>query len=134
MKNTQIIKRSLLYFSAILLATNLYAQNYPFQNPSLSSEERAKDLISRLTLEEKASLLCDQSPAIPRLGIKRFNWWSEALHGFANNDSVTVFPQNIGMAASFNDKLLFEIFDAVSDEARAKYHQAMRRGQPNRRF
>lgn len=134
MKNTRIIKRSILFLSAFLLVFNLFAQQYPFQNPDLSSEERAKDLISRLTIEEKATLMCDQSDAIPRLGIKRFNWWSEALHGYANNDNVTVFPQNIGMAASFNDELLFEIFDAVSDEARAKYHQAMRRGEQNRRF
>lgn len=110
------------------------AQVYPFQDPKLSSEERARDLIGRLTLEEKAALMCDQSEAIPRLGIKRFNWWSEALHGYANNDSVTVFPQNIGMAASFNDALVYQIFDAVSDEGRAKYHQAMRRGEENRRF
>ncbi len=118
----------------ILFTTCLLAQQYPFQNPNLSFEERAKDLISRLTLEEKAALMCDQSDAIPRLGVKKFNWWSEALHGYANNDSVTVFPEPIGMAASFNDELLYEIFDAVSDEARAKYHQALRRGQENRRF
>jgi len=127
-------KKALLSILAFLMVFNLFAQQYPFQNPKLSSEERAKDLISRLTLEEKATLMCDQSDAIPRMGIKRFNWWSEALHGYANNDSVTVFPQNIGMAASFNDELLFKIFNATSDEARAKYHQAMRRGQPNRRF
>lgn len=118
----------------LLIVTNLSAQQYPFQNPNLSSEERAKDLVSRLTIEEKSALLCDQSDAIPRLGIKRFNWWSEALHGYASNDSVTVFPQPIGMAASFNDELVFKIFDATSDEARAKYHQAMRRGEENRRF
>ena len=99
------------------------AQEFPFQNPELSSEERAKDLISRLTLEEKATLMCDQSDAIPRLGIKKFNWWSEALHGYANNDNVTVFPEPIGMAASFDDQLVFKIFDAVSDEGRAKYNQ-----------
>ena len=93
------------------------AQQFPFQNPELSSEERAKDLISRLTLEEKATLMCDQSDAIPRLGIKKFNWWSEALHGYANNDNVTVFPEPIGMAASFDDELVYQIFDAVSDEA-----------------
>jgi beta-glucosidase len=117
-----------------LCLIGLTAQQYPFRNPNLSSEERAKDLISRLTIEEKSALLCDQSDAIPRLGIKRFNWWSEALHGYANNDSVTVFPQPIGMAASFNDELVFQIFDATSDEARAKYHQAQRRGEENRRF
>jgi beta-glucosidase len=118
----------------LLMPLSLWAQTFPFQNPNLSSEERAKDLISRLTVEEKAALLCDQSEPIPRLGIDRFNWWSEALHGFANNDNVTVFPQNIGMAASFNDELLFRIFDATSDEARAKYHESQRRGEENRRF
>lgn len=107
---------------------------YPFQNPALDFDERAMDLLSRLTLEEKVSLMFDQSPPIPRLGIGTFNWWSEALHGYANNDSVTVFPQPIGMAASFNDELVFEIFNATSDEARAKYHQARRRGEENRRF
>lgn len=107
---------------------------YPFQNPEFDFEERARDLLTRLTLEEKVSLMFDQSPPIPRLGIGTFNWWSEALHGYANNDSVTVFPQPIGMAASFNDDLVFEIFNATSDEARAKYHQALRRGQTNRRF
>lgn len=110
------------------------AQEFPFQNPELSSEERAKDLISRLTLEEKAALMCDQSDAIPRLGIKKFNWWSEALHGYANNDNVTVFPEPVGMAASFDDQLVYEVFDAVSDEARAKYNQWIKAGNENKRF
>ncbi len=122
------------FFLVLTLSINLYAQQFPFQNPSLNPYERAKDLISRLTLEEKAALLCDQSDAIPRLGIKKFNWWSEALHGLANNDSVTVFPQPIGMAASFNDELVYKIFSAVSDETRAKYHEMLRRGGENRRF
>src|SRR5438132_809408 len=120
---------ALLFFS-----TTAHAQNYPFQNPQLSAEERAKDLVSRLTVEEKASLLFDQSPAIPRLGIKKFNWWSEALHGLANNDNVTVFPEPVGMAASFNDSLVFRIFSATADETRAKYNAAKQKGQDNRRF
>jgi beta-glucosidase len=115
-------------------STGILCQIFPYQDYSLISEARAKDLISRLTLEEKAKLLCDQSEAIPRLGIKKFNWWSEALHGYANNDSVTVFPEPIAMAASFNDELVYDIFNAVSDEARAKYHQWIRRGNENRRF
>jgi beta-glucosidase len=78
--------------------------------------------------------MCDASDAIPRLGIKNFNWWSEALHGLANNDDVTVFPEPIGMAASFNDELVYQIFNATSDETRAKYHEAIRNGQGNRRF
>lgn len=106
----------------------------PYQNQNLDTDERVADLISRLTLEEKASLMFDQSPAIPRLAIKKFNWWSEALHGLANNDSVTVFPEPIGMAASFDDQLVYRIFNAVSDETRAKYHNALRNGKENRRF
>ncbi|MBN2068129.1 MAG: glycoside hydrolase family 3 C-terminal domain-containing protein [Opitutales bacterium] len=78
--------------------------------------------------------MCDQSDAIPRLGIKQFNWWSEALHGYANNNDVTVFPEPIGMAASFDEDLVYEIFDAVSDEARAKYNQWTNDGNENKRF
>ena len=134
MKYQLMHKKSLLFFLIIFLTNGLFAQQYPFQNPNLSFEDRAKDLVSRLTIEEKAALMCDQSDAIPRLGIKKFNWWSEALHGYANNDSVTVFPEPVGMAASFNDALLFSIFDAVSDEGRAKYHQWLSRGNENKRF
>jgi beta-glucosidase len=120
--------------AALIFSINGFAQKLPYQDPNLPSEERAKDLIARLTLEEKASLMFDQSPAIPRLGIKKFNWWSEALHGLANNDNVTVFPEPIGMAASFDDSLVYKIFDATSDEVRAKYHEAIRSGKENRRF
>ncbi len=129
-----LIKTGLTIVVSSLFSLRTIGQKLPYQDPNLSSEERAKDLISRLTLEEKALLMQDQSPAIPRLGIKKFNWWSEALHGLANNDSVTVFPEPIGMAASFDDSLAYKIFNAVSDETRAKYNQAMRRGQENRRF
>ena len=118
----------------IVFAVNMFAQQRPYQNPNLSSEERAKDLICRLTLSEKASLMCDQSDAIPRLGIKKFNWWSEALHGLANNNDVTVFPEPIGMAASFDDALVYKIFNATSDETRAKYNVAKQKGQENKRF
>ena len=111
-----------------------WAQQYPFRNHNLSTEVRVKDLVDRLTLEEKAILMCDQSEPISRLGIKRFNWWSEALHGYANNDSVTVFPEPIGMAASFDDELLFQIYNAVSDEGRAKYNQWIKNGNENKRF
>jgi beta-glucosidase len=86
------------------------AQTFPYQNPNLSAKERAKDLCSRLTLEEKAKLMLDESPAIPRLGIKKFFWWSEALHGAANMGNVTVFPEPIAMASSFNPDLLYKVF------------------------
>lgn len=127
-------KKILFVVSALLFFVNARAQQLPYQNPNLSSEERAKDLICRLTLEEKATLMCDQSDAIPRLGIKKFNWWSEALHGLANNNDVTVFPEPIGMAASFNDELVYKIFNATSDETRAKYNEWIKSGKENKRF
>ena len=106
----------------------------PYQNPALSAHERAVDLCGRLTLEEKASLMLDDSPAIPRLGIKRFQWWSEALHGVANMGDVTVFPEPIGMAASFNEDLVFRVFDATSDEMRAKWNELQKSGGDVTRF
>ncbi|MFH1197805.1 MAG: xylan 1,4-beta-xylosidase [bacterium] len=128
------MKKQILLFTIVLFSINLNAQKLPYQNPNLNSEERAKDLISRLTLEEKAGLMCDVSEAIPRLGIKKFNWWSEALHGLANNNNVTVFPEPIGMAASFDDELVYKIFNATSDETRAKYNESQQKGLENRRF
>lgn len=128
------MKARLLITMGLLLSLSVFGQQLPYQNPNLSSGERAKDLLSRLTLEEKALLMCDQSDPIPRLGIKRFNWWSEALHGFANTTNVTVFPEPVGMAASFDDALVFKIFDAVSTEARAKYNEARLKGEENKRF
>jgi len=99
-----------------------------YQNPNLSPHERAIDLCSRLTLEEKALLMQDESPAIPRLGIKKFFWWSEALHGAANMGNVTVFPEPIAMASSWNPSLLYKVFDAASTEMRAQYNERMYRG------
>jgi beta-glucosidase len=101
------------------------AQTLPYQNPQLPARERAKDLCSRLTLEEKAQLMLDESPAIPRLGIKKFFWWSEALHGAANMGNVTVFPEPVAMAASFNPDLLYKCFDVASTEFRAQYNHRM---------
>jgi beta-glucosidase len=128
------MKKALSITLGLILTSSLLGQQFPYQNPGLSSEERAKDLITRLTLDEKATLMCDISDAIPRLGIKKFNWWSEALHGFANNGNVTVFPEPIGMAASFDDQLVYRIFNATSDETRAKYNEAKQKGQENKRF
>ncbi len=128
------IRNGLFIAAVLFVALSSCKKQYPFQNPDLSSEERAKDLISRLTLEEKATLMCDVSEAIPRLGIKKFNWWSEALHGLANNENVTVFPEPVGMAASFDDQLLYNVFNAVSDETRAKYNEAKKNGKENSRF
>jgi beta-glucosidase len=128
------MKKGILIALSVLLSLCVKGQQYPFNNPGLSSEERAKDLITHLTLEEKATLMCDISDAIPRLGIKKFNWWSEALHGLANNGNVTVFPEPVGMAASFDDQMVYRIFNATSDETRAKYNEAKQKGQENKRF
>lgn len=99
---------------------------FPYQDASFPPEERAADLVQRLTLEEKVLLMQNNSSAVPRLGIKPYNWWNEALHGVARNGLATVFPQAIGMGAAFNDSLLHVVFTAVSDEARAKNHIARR--------
>ncbi len=96
------------------------APTYPFNNPELSPEERAADLCLRLTLEEKVKLMMNGSPAIERLGIPAFDWWSECLHGVGRNGLSTVFPSCVGMASAFDDNLLTEVYTAVSDEARAK--------------
>lgn len=115
-----IIITAIIFFCAI----DVSAQRLPYQNPHLTAEERAEDLLGRLTLDEKASLMMNDSPAIPRLGIPAFNWWSEALHGVGRNGIATVFPSCIGMSCSFDDDLISRIFTAVSDEARAKNTQA----------
>ena len=104
------------------------AQSLPYQNPQLSAAQRADDLLGRLTLEEKVSLMMDTSPAIPRLGIPQFQWWNEALHGVGRNGFATVFPITMAMAASWDDALLHKVFTAVSDEARVKAQQAKRAG------
>lgn len=126
------LKRDLLINTLLFCAVCANAQKMPFQNPKLSSDARARDLVKRLTLKEKVGLMKDVSDAIPRLGIKKFNWWSEALHGYANQGPVTVFPEPVGMAASFDDQLLFHVFDAVSDEARAKNNDYKKKGESQR--
>lgn len=99
-----------------------------FQNPDLPIPERVRDLLSHMTLEEKAGQMVHNSPAIARLGIPEYNWWNECLHGVARGGIATVFPQAIGMAAMWNPELLHRVAVAVSDEARAKHHEAVRRG------
>jgi beta-glucosidase len=100
----------------------------PYQDPTRSFEARARDLVSRMTLEEKASQMKDAAPAIPRLGIPEYNWWNEGLHGVARSGLATVFPQAIGIAATWNDSLVFRMASVIADEARAKHHQYVRQG------
>lgn len=113
-------KGCIIAMTGLSLSIGLFGQQLPYQNSTLSPEQRAEDLLQRLTLEEKAALMQNNSPAIPRLGIKPYEWWNEALHGVARAGLATVFPQTIGMAASFDDALLHQVFTAISDEARAK--------------
>ena len=122
------MKKIFILAVSFLFSFGLWAQQFPFQNPKLSPEERAQDLLPRLTLAEKAALMQNNSPAIPRLGIKSYEWWNEALHGVGRSGLATVFPQAVGMAASFNDDLLFDAFTAVSDEARAKSNKFSEQG------
>ena len=121
-------KRLTTMLCAVLTAISLSTQTLPYQNPNLSAAQRADDLLTRLTLEEKVSLMMDTSPAIERLGIPQFQWWNEALHGVGRNGFATVFPITMGMAASWDDALLHKVFTAVSDEARVKAKQAKRAG------
>ena len=114
--------RKLFIILAVSCGLTASAQQLPYQNPNLSAKERAVDLCGRLTLEEKAMLMLDESPAIPRLGIKKFFWWSEALHGAANMGNVTNFPEPVAMASSFNPALLYKCFDVASTEFRAQYN------------
>ena len=112
----------------LCMAAILQAQVLPYQDANLTAAQRADDLLGRLTLEEKVSLMMDTSPAIERLGIPQFQWWNEALHGIGRNGFATVFPITMGMAASWDDALLHKVFTAVSDEARVKAQQAKRSG------
>jgi beta-glucosidase len=108
------------------------AEQPVYKDLSRSFEERASDLVARMTLEEKVAQLGNDAPAIPRLGVPAYEWWNEALHGVARAGAATVFPQAIGLAATFDSQLMFEVATAISDEARAKHHEFARRGQRGR--
>jgi beta-glucosidase len=100
----------------------------PYMNPTLPMNERVDDLVARMTLEEKASQLVNQARAIPRLQVPAYDWWSEALHGVANAGTATVFPEPIGLAATFDVPLIHEMAVVIGTEARAKHNQAVRAG------
>ena len=111
------------------------AADYAFQNPDVPLEERVADLVSRLTLEEKVTLMNEEAAALPRLGIKKYRYWNEALHGVARAGKFTVFPQAIGLAATWDPALIFEVATAISDEAwGANNRDALTSGYPPERF
>lgn len=111
---------------AFLRAEGRQGYQFDFQNPALSIEARLDDLLSKLTLEEKILQMQNRAPAIPRLAIPEYNWWNEALHGVARNGTATVFPQAIGMAATWNPELIRREAEVISTEARAKHHEDVR--------
>lgn len=109
-----------------LLATDCRPQKsadrYPFLDTRLSIEQRVNDLVARMTLDEKIAQMMNDAPAIDRLGIPRYNWWSEGLHGVARAGLATVFPQAIGLGATWDDGLIYRVSTSIADEARAKHH------------
>ena len=125
-----------LLFGMIIITTSLQAQVIPpYLNTDLSIDERVNDLVSRMTLEEKVSQMTHTSRGINRLGIPDYNWWNECLHGVARStEKVTVFPQPIGLAASFNPEELFKSAEMISDEGRAVYNASVKKGNTLNRY
>lgn len=129
--------RRILFISTILISVVITScrpaeeYEFPFLNPHLSIEERVNDLVERMTLDEKINQMVNQAPAIERLGIPEYNWWSEGLHGTARAGLATVFPQAIGMGATWDEDMMHTVADAISDETRAKHHDFARK---NKRF
>lgn len=122
-------KLLILFFFLLLYSNCVHAQEISiekYSNLSLDFETRAMDLVSQMTLDEKISQLGSGAPAIPRLNIQEYHWWNECLHGVARAGIATVFPQAIGMSASFDTNIMREVAHTISDEARAKYHEAQR--------
>src|SRR6476646_8952829 len=109
-------------------AGSVYAQDAipTYKNETLPFDVRVKDLVARMTLEEKVSQMKDVAAAIPRLDVPEYNWWNEALHGVARSGLATVFPQAIGLAATWDDSTIFRMANVISDEARAKHHEYIR--------
>jgi len=129
------IQRLLLLFSFLLASLlGLSAQTPAYLDPGLPLDQRVNDLVSRMTLEEKVSQMQDVAPAIPRLGIPAYNWWNEALHGVARAGHATVFPQALGLAATWDTDLVHRVADVISTEARAKYNDAIQHGNTGRYF
>jgi beta-glucosidase len=121
-----IIPGAIIIMCALLIFTipGCFKKSYefPFQNPSLGFKERVDDLVGRMTLEEKISQMMNSAPAIERLGIPEYDWWNECLHGVARAGLATVFPQAIGLGATWDEDMMLRMSTAISDEARAKHY------------
>lgn len=121
-----IVVRCVAGLCALLIVTSSFAQTPKYFNASLPVDDRVNDLVKRMTLDEKVSQMVNQSVAIPRLNIPAYDWWNEGLHGVARSGYATVFPQAIGLGATWDKDLLHRVATTISTEARAKYHQALR--------
>ena len=128
MKKSKVSKFIVLGCTLLTLSCCKQQSKLPYQDSKLSFEQRSEDLLSRLTLQEKVNLMRYDSPAIDRLGIPAMNWWNECLHGVARSGLATVFPQAIGMGAMWDTSEMFNIANAISDEARAKHQEYVSRG------
>jgi beta-glucosidase len=127
-----LMKSAAVLLAGLVMAGMLPSQEtFVFRDPKAPLDARVHDLVSRLTLEEKAGQLMSDAAAIERLGIPAYNWWNECLHGVARAGRATVFPQAIGLAATWDQDLMFRVATAISDEARAKHHEFVRRGKHN---
>lgn len=125
--------RTLALCAAIALTSvGQAAENQPWRDTTASFETRAAALVAQMTLGEKAAQMQNAAPAIERLGIPAYDWWNEGLHGVARAGQATVFPQAIGLAATFNVPLVGQVATTISDEARAKHHQFVREGSHGR--
>ncbi|HEV7608742.1 MAG TPA: glycoside hydrolase family 3 N-terminal domain-containing protein, partial [Steroidobacteraceae bacterium] len=120
--------RALFAASLLSIASTVFAADPPYKDLSRGFEERAADLVSRMTLDEKVTQLQNDAPAIPRLEVPAYEWWNEALHGVARAGAATVFPQAIGLSATFDLPLMTEVATAISDEGRAKHQEFAGRG------
>src|SRR5580704_581281 len=116
---------ALLCFASRMPA-QISAKQDAYLNPAVPLAERVDDLVGRMTLDEKISQMQNEAPAIPRLHVAEYNWWNEGLHGVARSGYATVFPQAIGLAATWDTDLIYHVADTISTEARAKYNQAQR--------
>ena len=128
------MKKLLILISSLSIAAASALAQPAYLDKTLSPRERAEDLVSRLTLEEKVPLLMFESPAVERLGIRKYNWWNEALHGVGRHGNATVFPMPISMAASFDTELIEEVFTIVSDEARIKWNKVPSNPEDNMQY
>jgi len=134
-KGKKIISGLLMLILSFISAPFILAQQaseFPYQNTNLTFEQRVDDLVGRMTIEEKIGQMMNSAPAIDRLGVPAYDWWNECLHGVGRAGLATVFPQAIGLSATWDEELFFRVSTAISDEARAKHHEFIRTGSRKR--